>query len=181
MIILASQSPRRKQLLHKIYDDFTIIPSHIDEMKYPLDQLSLAKANDISANYPNDLIIAADTLVFLGDEVLGKPQSVNEAKEMLRKLSNKPHEVKTIYSIVNKEKNLSFTRTITSKVYFNKLSEDLISSYVDSGSPLDKAGAYGIQDNDNFHIIDHIEGSYTNIMGLPVDELRQDLIALKLL
>lgn len=181
MIILASQSPRRKELLKTLFEEFTIIPSNIDESKYPLDQLSIAKANDIAKDHPNDIIIAADTLVFLGDEVLGKPKDAFEAKEMLEKLSNNVHEVKTIYSIVCLNDNISFTNTVVSKVYFKKLTPGLIDEYIKTGSPLDKAGAYGIQDNDKFPLIEKIEGSYTNVVGLPINELENDLQELNIL
>jgi len=178
MIILASKSPRRKQLLGELIKDFEIIPSNVDEYLYPLDQLSLVKAKDIAKTHPSDLIISADTLVFLDGKVYGKPQNEEDAKRMLRELSNKAHEVKTIYSIYQEDKNISVTKTITSLVYFNDLSDELIDAYVASKSPLDKAGAYGVQDNDKFHIIDHIEGSYSNIVGLPVESLKEDLISI---
>lgn len=181
MFILASKSPRRKELLKEIIPDFKIVPSNVDEFKYSLDQLSLVKALEISKEYPNDIIISADTIVLLNDKVFGKPQSKEEAYYMLKELSNKPHEVKTIYTIYREKPHLSLTRVITSKVHFNKLDDKLIYEYIESGSPLDKAGAYGVQDNDKFHIIDHIEGSYTNIVGLPIDELKDDLKKLGLI
>lgn len=181
MFILASKSPRRKELLREIITTFEIIPSNVDEFKYSLDQLSLVKALEISKDYPNDIIISADTIVILEGKVFGKPQNKLEAFSMLSTLSNKAHEVKTIYTIYCENKNISHTRVVTSKVYFNELSEQLINDYIASGSPLDKAGAYGVQDNDKFHIISHIEGSYTNIVGLPVDELKNDLISLGLI
>ena len=181
MFILASKSPRRKELLKLIIPDFSIIPSNVDEFKYSLDQLSLVKALEIAKDYPEDIIISADTIVILNDKVFGKPQSKLEAFEMLSQLSNNVHEVKTIYTIYCEKLNISHTRVVTSKVYFNKLSDSLISDYIASGSPLDKAGAYGVQDNDKFHIIDHIEGSYYNIVGLPVDELKEDLLNLGLI
>lgn len=181
MFILASKSPRRKELLKQIIPEFSIIPSNVDEFKYPLDQLSLVKALEIAKNHPEDIIISADTIVILNDIVFGKPQSKEEAFKMLSQLSNNVHEVKTIYTIFSEKSHISHTRVITSKVYFNKLSNDLINKYILSGSPLDKAGAYGIQDNDTFHIIDHIEGSYYNIVGLPIDELKEDLISLGLI
>ena len=130
---------------------------------------------------PNDIIISADTIVILEGKVFGKPQNKIEAYDMLSSLSNKPHEVKTIYTIYCESLKISHTRVITSKVYFNELSDQLIKDYIASGSPLDKAGAYGVQDNDQFPIISHIEGSYTNIVGLPVDELKKDLITLGLI
>lgn len=181
MFILASKSPRRKELLKEIIPSFEIIPSNVDEFKYSLDQLSLVKALEISKDHPNDIIISADTIVILEGKVFGKPQNKEEAYDMLSSLSNKPHEVKTIYTIYCESLKISHTKVITSKVYFNELSEQLIKDYIASGSPLDKAGAYGVQDNDKFPIISHIEGSYTNIVGLPVDELKQDLITLGLI
>ena len=181
MFILASKSPRRKELLKEIIPNFEIMPSNVDEFKYSLDQLSLVKALEISKDYPNDIIISADTIVILEGKVFGKPQNKEEAYSMLSALSNKAHEVKTIYTIYCENQKISHTRVVTSKVYFNKLSDQLINDYIASGSPLDKAGAYGVQDNDTFHIISHIEGSYTNIVGLPVDELKNDLISLGLI
>ena len=176
MFILASKSPRRKELLKEIITEFEIIPSNVDEFKYSLDQLSLVKALEISKDHKDDIIISADTIVILDGEVFGKPQDEKEAYTMLKKLSNKSHEVKTIYTILCEKLGISHTNVITSYVHFNNLSDELIYSYIASKSPLDKAGAYGVQDNDKFPIISHIEGSYTNIVGLPVDELRKDLL-----
>lgn len=181
MFILASKSPRRKELLKEIIPEFEIIPSNVDEFKYSLNELSLVKALEIAKDHPNDIIISADTIVILNDKVFGKPQSKDDAYNMLKELSGKVHEVKTIYTVFSEKLNISHTRVITSKVYFNFLTDDLINSYIASGSPLDKAGAYGVQDNDSFPIISHIEGSYTNIVGLPIDELKEDLKTLGLI
>lgn len=181
MFILASKSPRRKELLKEIIPEFEIIPSNVDEFKYSLDQLSLVKALEISKDHKDDIIISADTIVILDGEVFGKPQDEKEAFTMLKKLSNKSHEVKTIYTILCEKLSISHTNVITSYVHFNNLSDELIYRYIASKSPLDKAGAYGVQDNDKFPIISHIEGSYTNIVGLPVDELRKDLLDLGLI
>ena len=180
MIIVASKSPRRKELLLSMIKEFVIIPPHIDEFLYPFEELSLAKAKSISASYPNDIIISADTLVIKNDKVYGKPKDKKEAFAMLKELSNSVHEVKTIYSIYRSSPKIEVTRIITSKVYFNNLSDELITRYVDTLSPLDKAGGYGIQDKD-FHLVDHIEGSYSNIVGLPIEELKKDLINLKII
>lgn len=180
MIILASKSPRRKELLKELIDEFIIIPPTIDEYLYPFEELSLAKAKAIAKDHPSDIIISADTIVIKDGEVFGKPKDQIDAKRMLNELSNKVHEVKTIYSIYSIEKNISLTRIVTSKVYFNKLTPSLIDAYVKSLSPLDKAGAYGIQDKE-YHLVKEIEGSYTNIVGLPVDELKEDLISLKII
>ena len=181
MFILASKSPRRKELLKEIIPEFEIIPSNVDEFKYSLDQLSLVKALEISKDHKDDIIISADTIVILDGEVFGKPQDEKEAYIMLKKLSNKSHEVKTIYTILCEKQGISHTNVVTSYVHFNALTDELIYNYIASKSPLDKAGAYGVQDNDKFHIISHIEGSYTNIVGIPVNELRKDLLTLGLI
>lgn len=181
MIILASQSPRRKELLSKLVPEFKIIPSNIDEFLYPIEELSLAKAKDIAKDYPDDIIIAADTLVYLNNEILGKPHDEKDAREMLNKLSNRKHEVKTIYTIYSINKKIEITKEIVSDVYFNKLSDELITSYIASKSPLDKAGAYGVQDNDRFPLINKTTGSLTNIIGLPLEELEKDLRLLKII
>lgn len=175
MIILASQSPRRKELLSKLINEYEIIPSDIDESLYPINELSLRKAMDIAKKYPNDIIIAADTLVYLDNEILGKPHNENEAIKMLKKLSNRKHEVKTLYTIYCLNKKIEITKEVVSEVYFNDLSDELISSYVKSKSPLDKAGAYGVQDNERFPIINKTVGSFSNIVGLPIEELEKDL------
>lgn len=180
MIILCSKSPRRIELLKSIYPNFLIIPSNIDEYAYSEDKISLEKAKAICNTYPNDIIISADTLVKMDDVVFGKPKSKEEAYAMLKKLSNKEHLVTTYYSIVLVSKNIYFTNFVESKVFFNDLSDETIFQYIETGSPFDKAGGYGIQDK-SFNLINRIEGSYTNIVGLPIDELKKDLIKLGLL
>ena len=180
MIILASKSPRRKELLKTLIDEFIIIPANLDEYLYKFEDLSLAKAKAIAKDYPNDIIISADTLVIKNGKVFGKPKNKKQATQMLQELSNSVHEVKTVYSIYSINQEISLTRVVTSKVYFNMLSDDLICRYVDTLSPLDKAGGYGIQDKD-FNLVKEIEGSYTNIVGLPIEELKEDLIKLKII
>ena len=100
---------------------------------------------------------------------MGKPKSVEDAKRMLRSLSGEKHVVISGYTYISKEKEV--TRTVRTYVYFNKLSEELIDKYVASGSPMDKAGAYGIQDSD-FNLVNHIEGSFDNVIGLPVEDIQ---------
>ena len=176
-VILASKSPRRKELLKRIFPNFEIIPSSVDENKYPLDKLSIVKGEEISFTHPDALVISADTLVYFKGEILGKPIDKNDAKRMLQMLSNNTHEVVTYYSIFHKEKNIFFTRKVVSKVLFNKLSDELIDSYIDSGSPLDKAGSYGIQDKE-YNLVKSFTGDLDNIIGLPVLDLKNDLIKL---
>ncbi len=180
MIILASKSPRRKELLSKLVDEFIIITPTLDEYLYPFEQLSLEKAKIIAKDHPDDIIIAADTLVIKDNVVFGKPKDDEDAKRMLKELSGKSHQVKTVYTILSINKNIEITRIITSTVYFNNLSSQLIDDYVKTKSPLDKAGGYGIQDK-TFNLVNHIEGSYTNIVGLPIEELKTDLQNLKII
>lgn len=178
MIILASKSPRRKELLSKIVSNFKILPSNIDERKYDIYSLSKIKAEEISKLYPNDLIISADTYVVYNNTIYNKPKDKLDAFNTLKALSNNTHEAITYYTLLNKNKNISLTKKCITYVTFNKLSDDLINRYIESGSPLDKAGSYGIQDNDKFPLVKSYKGSLYNIIGLPIEELKIDLLNL---
>ncbi len=185
MIVLASQSPRRRSLMSKITNDFLTYVSDIDEHgSYKLGNyldivrdISYRKAKKAKEAYPNEIILAADTIVVFGDEILGKPKDKEDAIRMLKELSNQEHLVITGYTLINKNKEL--TSHVISRVLFNELSDDLINRYVESGSPLDKAGAYGIQDNKDFPIVKSYEGSYENIVGFPTDEIKKDIENIK--
>ena len=176
MIILASESPRRKELIKKITKEFTVIPANIDESVLHIPacdlpgELSKLKAYDVFAKYPNDKVLACDTVVILDGEIMGKPHTVEKAREMLHKLSGRKHVVISGYTIISKEKEV--TRTVRTYVYFNKLSDELIEKYIATGSPMDKAGAYGIQDRE-FDLVSHIEGSFDNVIGLPTEDILQ--------
>lgn len=176
MLILASESPRRRELIKKITKDFTVIPSNVDETVLhiaPHDlpaELSKLKAYSVFSKYPNDSVLACDTVVILNDELMGKPKNKEDAKKMLKKLSGNKHVVISGYTFISKAKEI--TRTVRTYVYFNKLSDELIDKYIATGSPMDKAGAYGIQDEE-FNLVNHIEGDYDNVIGLPVDDIRK--------
>lgn len=179
MVVLASKSPRRRELLKQIVDDFISTSSDIDESlsnkDTPLEtclDISKRKAYAVKDNYPHDLIITADTIVVIDNTIIGKPKDENDAKRILNLLSGKTHEVITCYTLLKEDKMIN--HYVKSYVTFNELSPSLIDEYVASKSPLDKAGAYGVQDNEKYHIIKDFIGSMTNIMGLPVDELRKD-------
>ena len=175
MIILASESPRRRELIKKITKEFTVIPANIDESVLHIPacdlpgELSKLKAYDIFAKYPNDKVLACDTVVIIDGQILGKPHSKEQAKEMLQRLSGRKHVVISGYTIISKEKEI--TRTVRTYVYFNKLSDELIDAYIATGSPMDKAGAYGIQDRE-FDLVNHIEGSFDNVIGLPTEDIK---------
>lgn len=171
MIILASSSPRRQELLKKITSDFIIDVPNVDETSdqdilSKATEIALKKAIAIQKKHPNDVIIACDTIVVLDDKILGKPKDNDDAIKMLKELSNRTHLVVTGYALIDSQE------TITGKdmtyVTFNKLSDKKIKEYVSTGSPLDKAGAYGIQDN-QFNLVKSIDGSYYNVMGFPLE------------
>ncbi|ETR72578.1 MAG: Maf-like protein [Candidatus Magnetoglobus multicellularis str. Araruama] len=176
-IILASQSPRRKQLLEMAGINFTIVPADIDETPFlrltPSDAViasAKAKADHVGIQFPNHWIIAADTIVVIDNTILGKPDSKKHAREMLKKLSNRTHEVLTGYTICSIHKDLFFSDVIRTAVSFKQLSESEISWYLQTNEPDDKAGAYAIQGIGAF-MIKSIQGSYTNVVGLPVCEV----------
>lgn len=178
MLILASGSPRRRQLLNKITSKFTVISSDIDEKAIlsPYHELPMKiaqmKAYAVFRKHPNDIVLASDTIVVVDGEVWGKPKDEQDAKRMLRGLSGRSHLVITGYTIISRQYEVS--RSVTTTVYFNKLSDELIDEYVKTGSPMDKAGAYGIQD-EQFHLVDHIVGSYDNVMGFPTEDIARHL------
>lgn len=176
MLILASKSPRRRELIKKIETEFEVIPSDFDESQIQADAyelpgvLSKCKAESIFKYHPDDKILACDTIVILDGEVLGKPHTKENAFKMLKKLSGKKHTVVSGWTLLNKEKCI--TRCVRTEVYFNELSDELIEKYIATGSPMDKAGAYGIQDKE-FNLISHIEGSLDNVIGLPTEDIKE--------
>ncbi len=181
-LILASKSPRRRYLLEKAGLEFTVIPSKVDENSVILSApdsyvkcLAEAKAGDISNRYPDSWIIGADTIVFIDNTILGKPASRDEARTMLKRLSAKTHQVHTGYCICHKATDRIFSDSVTTDVSFKNLSEKEIDWYINSGEPFDKAGAYAIQGIGAF-MVKRINGSYTNVVGLPVCEVLQYLI-----
>lgn len=181
-VILASASPRRQELLKRIYEDFSIVPADIDETlpedigaEFAPIFLSAEKAEAIAEEYPNDLIIAADTIVISDGEILGKPKDRIDAKRMLQKLSGKTHKVITGCCIRKGELISTFAEE--SLVTFFDLSEKEIDDYVDCGASDGKAGAYGIQDTGAL-FVERIEGDYYNIVGLPLARLNREIIML---
>lgn len=172
-IILASGSPRRKELLSYIADEFAVIPSSLEEIAYgaPREQtLKLAKdkARDVAKSYPDAVVIGADTLVAIGGRVLGKPRDKEDAASMLRALSGRTHEVYTGVAIVCGGNVM--TECVVTKVTFDAMTDEEIASYIETGEPMDKAGAYGIQGYCG-KFIRGIQGCYFNVMGLPQNTL----------
>lgn len=177
--ILASQSPRRQELLKLISKEFSVIPADIDEAlpdtvspDFGPEFLSIQKAAHIAANYQDNLVIGADTGVFLDNTVLGKPKTTDEAKQMLAALSGRMHRVITGCALFYKGRHLSFSET--TGVEFYPLTANEINLYVATGEPMDKAGAYGIQGGGSL-FVKKINGDYFNVVGLPVGRLNREL------
>ena len=181
MIILASKSPRRREMMNRITSSFLTYTPEINEdeslkLKNPREiVIDIAKRKGLESlkHYPDDIIISADTIVVLDNEIIGKPKNEEDAKKILSHLSDKEHLVITGYIIVSKEKMM--LNAVTSHVQMYDLTDKQIDEYVKSGSPLDKAGAYGIQDNSRYQIVRSYIGSFDNIKGFPVEEIRRDL------
>lgn len=179
-IVLASNSPRRKELLSGLDIDYTIaVLPDVDE-SYPNDIKGVAIAQYVAEQKAkaytitnNTMLITADTIVLLGDKVLGKPKDCDDAKRMLHELSGNTHIVASGVCITTREKTHSFV--VTSEVRFTSLTSDEIDYYVDKYQPLDKAGAYGVQEWIGYIAVEHISGSYFNIMGLPIQRLYREL------
>lgn len=177
MLILASGSPRRKVLLKKLCEDFSIEVPDIDERLLDgfltpenlAKEESRLKAYKIFSRHPEDEVLACDTIVILEGKVLEKPRDEEDAFRMLLEEQGKRQIVLSAYTYLSKEREI--TRTVRSVVRFNPLSEETIREYIKKCQPLDKAGAYGIQDP--FPLIHSIEGSFDNVMGLPTEDLRE--------
>ncbi|MBT3318276.1 MAG: septum formation inhibitor Maf [Clostridia bacterium] len=168
-IVLASGSPRRHELLKYIVTEFEIMASDIEEIAdgSPREQvvkLARDKAGDIAAKRPGAVVIGADTLVAIGDTILGKPKNKADAARMLRALSGNTHCVHTGIAVISGGK--TETRCVGTDVTFNEMSDEEIEEYIDTDEPMDKAGAYGIQGYGG-KFIDRIDGCYFNVMGLP--------------
>ena len=178
-LILASGSPRRQELLQLITKDFIVSPVDADETLpagMPIEMaaayLADLKAKTAAAEFPQDIVIGCDTVVILGDEIMGKPKDREDAHRMLRALSGETHSVLTGVSLYcGKQTTVFTTETL---VEFYTLSDAEIEAYLDTGEPFDKAGAYGIQGKGSL-LVRGIEGDYFNVVGLPVAALSRQL------
>ena len=180
-LILASASPRRAELLKLLKIDFQILPGHAEEVAHehltPLEVCQLnahRKARVIAKKIPDALVLGADTLVFLDNEILGKPQDLAEAERMLARLQGRTHQVVTGVSLVHLRGHAERIFAVSTDVLFHPLDAGQIRAYLKKINPLDKAGAYAIQEGGE-NLIEEISGSYTNVVGLPVEKLRAEL------
>jgi septum formation protein len=176
-LILASASPRRRDLLKIAGVKFHIIPSDVHEEDYPFTDpksyarvLAEAKAADVAGRYPTRWVIGADSIVTIDGDVLEKPTSISEARQMIQMLSGNTHYVHTGYSIACEQKSHRFSDVVSTAVSFKSLTEKEIEWYIHTSEPYDKAGGYAIQGLGSFMVM-KIHGSYTNVVGLPVCEV----------
>ena len=179
-LILASASPRRRELLGLIAEDFDVIPAkgeeNADMSLSPADTvkaLAKQKAEEVSKDFPDRIVIGADTMVFCEGKALGKPKDADDAERMLKLLSGRVHNVITAVAVAQKGNSVRLFAEET-KVEFYPLSDEEIHRYTESGEPMDKAGAYGIQGKGAL-LVKVIEGDYYNVMGLPVGRVYREL------
>ena len=180
-IVLASASPRRTELMTLAGIEFEVVPADICEDPFPDEapadhvlRLSREKADAVAATTDGRFFIGADTIVVLDGAILGKPVDAGDAARMLNGLSGRDHEVITGFTVFDKISGIHVSRTVCTEVTFKKLEEKEISAYIATGCPMDKAGAYAIQGG-AVHFVRSINGSYTNVIGLPMTELYEVL------
>jgi septum formation protein len=180
-IILASASLRRRQLLTQAGYKFTVVPSSVDERFFPAEglvpieyakQLALAKAIDVANRFPDNLIIGADTVVDFDGKIIGKPRDKKHAEAITRMLFSKPHKVITSVAIFCLARGLQIVDAETTIVYPKPLTDSQIAAHLASQTWRDKAGAYAIREQDD-PFVDHIDGSLSNVMGLPLELLQR--------
>jgi septum formation protein len=182
-LILASKSPRRQELLRLMDIEFRIVLKEVDE-SYPdhlkpeeiAVHIAEKKAHAFDEIVGDEIVLTADTIVCIDNQILGKPENADHAVEMLKLLSGRMHSVITGVCLLHRHKYHSFYDV--SEVYFSRLSDDEIISYVNKCQPFDKAGSYGIQERIGLIGIERIDGSYTNVVGLPTEKLYKELMKL---
>lgn len=176
-IVLASASPRRSELLESAGIGFRVVPADICEDPLPGEdpvdhvlRLAEAKAKAAAELTPGRFFLGADTIVLCDGEIMGKPKDQADAERMLKKLSGVPHQVVTGFAVYDRERRGAVREAVRTKVFFKHLRDEEITSYIATGCPFDKAGAYAIQGG-AAHMVQRIEGSYTNVVGLPLCEV----------
>ena len=186
-LILASASPRRRELLQQTPLQFRVIPSHTEETRLREEtpetyvaRIAAEKARTVAGRHPGFWVLAADTIVVLEGQVFGKPTNLDNARQMLTTLSGCPHQVMTAFVLLDPVGKTIAAEVVTSQVTFKELSESEVTAYLATGEPFDKAGAYAIQGKGR-DLIAQVSGSHTNIIGLPMDEVTAALRAAGLL
>ena len=180
-VILASASPRRSQLLASMDIEFEVVPSHVEELIDGYDFIpdlceanARIKAEPIADMHPECLVIAADTMVYLEDTLFGKPTDIDDAHRMLTRLKGRTHQVTTGVSLIYHNEEISKSFSVITNVTFLSLDAGQISEYLAKIDPLDKAGGYAIQEHKQM-IAKRVSGSVSNVVGLPVERLKEEL------
>lgn len=173
-LILASASPRRRELLARLALAFTVMPADIDEQPLPAEaprayvrRIALAKAQHVARQCPGDVVLGADTTVVLDEQILGKPHTAEAARHMLRRLGGRRHTVLTAVAVVRQERRVVRLDVVSTRVQFRPIPEADIERYVATGEPFDKAGGYAIQGG-GAAFVASVDGCYTNVVGLPL-------------
>lgn len=187
-IILASQSPRRQELMRFLTTDFLVIPSDFPEREVSYcgdpgdycEELALKKALSVARCHPTDVIIGSDTVVYIDGKILNKPKDRADARRMIRELQGKSHEVLTGYSIIIADRSVCVVDHVTTKVVFSKMTEAEIEAYLDQDDHMGKAGAYGIQ-GAAAKFVERVDGDFYNVVGFPVAKLYRELKDLQIL
>lgn len=181
-IVLASASPRRQEFLDQLGLNFKVRPADIDETPWPDEipedfarRMARTKAEQVALPSPEACVIAADTVVALDRTIFGKPRDRNDALAILKTLQGRTHRVITGFAVLCPSLHLVEVQAVTTQVTFAAHADRILQAYVDSGEPMDKAGAYGIQGKGAF-LVQNIHGSHSNVIGLPVSELMQILL-----
>jgi septum formation protein len=185
--ILASASPRRRELLQKVGIAFTVIPSNTPEAVQPGEtpqayalRVAAEKAWEVASKHAGAWVLGADTIVEIDGEILGKPRDAEDGQRMLSTLSGRTHQVMTAFALFDGDGQMRTRQIVTTRVTFKVLSDAQIREYVATGEPCDKAGAYAVQGL-GAALVERVEGSYTNVVGLPMDEVRAALRAVGLI
>lgn len=179
-MILASKSPRRKEILENIGFNLVIKSEDIEEVSDRIEvvekikDIAYKKVEAVAKKYPNEYVVGADTIVEVDGDIIGKPKDEEEAKKILQRLSKRSHNVITAFSFINKYKDICIKDVAITKVYFKELSSEMIEWYIASKEPMDKAGAYGIQDKGSI-FVEKIEGDFFTVMGFPIERFMERL------
>ena len=180
-LILASASPRRDELLKTLAIPFEVVPSLVEETRVDGEgpsqaaiRLAELKAREVRGRYPGRIVLAADTIVVLNGQMLGKPKDIGDAREMLSRLSGRLHVVITGFCLIDGSSDREIARAVATEVKMKRISAAELEGYLSSGEPLDKAGAYAIQGTGAF-LVEAITGSYSNVVGLPLAEVCEAL------
>ena len=180
-MILASNSPRRKEILENFGFNLKVITKNIDEVSDEediikrIEDIARKKVLAVAEVYPNEFVVGADTVVVVDDKILGKPKDKKDIYEMLHSLSGRSHKVITSFSFVNISKNISISDSEVSEVYFKNINDEEISWYIDTKESFDKAGSYGIQGKGSY-FVERIDGDFFAVMGFPIGKFVRTLV-----